>query len=343
MPKKNLKALTKNDVHHFFRKKGLPQYRERQLLRWIYEKNAQSIDDITEFSKELRTSIKRDAYLSVLHLLKRQVSLDGTEKYLFALEDENTIEAVMIPEHHRRTLCISSQVGCAMGCRFCLTAQRGFTRNLKAYEIVDQILAVNRLIDPATITNIVFMGMGEPLANMNEVISAIQSIVEMLNISKRKITLSTAGITPRIMPFARKSHPVNVAFSLNATTDEIRNRIMPVNKKYPFKTVLDVLKKYPLEPSRKLTIEYVLIRDINDRAEDAQRLVDLLNGIRCKVNIIPLNPYDGLTMKRPSEIKTLAFQHLLTRSRMRAFIRDSRGKDILAACGQLRATTQKID
>jgi 23S rRNA (adenine2503-C2)-methyltransferase len=343
MPKKNLKALTKNDVHHFFRKKGLPPYRERQLLHWIYEKNAQSIDDITEFSKELRNSIKKDAYLSVLHLLKRQVSHDGTEKYLFALEDENTIEAVMIPEHHRRTLCISSQVGCAMGCRFCLTAQRGFTRNLKAYEIVDQILAVNRLIDPATITNIVFMGMGEPLANMNEVIPAIQRIVEILNISKRKITLSTAGITPLIMPFARKSHPVNFAFSLNATTDEIRNRIMPINKKYPFKTVLDVLKKYPLESRRKLTIEYVLIRDVNDRAEDAQRLVDLLNGIRCKVNIIPLNPYDGLTMKRPSEIKTLAFQHLLTRSRMRAFIRDSRGKDILAACGQLRATTQKID
>lgn len=341
MPKENLKALTKNDIFHFFRKKGLPQYRARQLLHWIYEKNAQSIDDITEFSKDLRSSIKKNAYIGVLHLLNRQISFDGTEKYLFALEDENTIEAVMIPEHHRRTLCISSQVGCAMGCRFCRTAQSGFTRNLKAFEIVDQILAVNRLIEPEKITNIVFMGMGEPLANMNEVVHAIQRIIEMLKISKRKITLSTAGITPRIMAFARKSPSVNFAFSLNATTDELRNGIMPINKKYPLRTVLAVLKKYPLESRRRLTIEYVLIEGLNDSAEDAQRLVKILSGIRCKVNIIPLNPYEGSTMKKPAEDRILAFQKILMKSGIRAFIRESRGKDILAACGQLRAASYK--
>ena len=341
MPKENLKALTKNDVLHFFRKRGLPQYRARQLMHWIYEKNARSIDDITEFSKDLRSSIKKDAYISVLHFLNRQISYDGTEKYLFALEDKNTIEAVMIPEQHRRTLCISSQVGCSMGCRFCRTAQSGLTRNLKAFEIVDQILAVNRLINPARITNIVFMGMGEPLANINEVVPAIQKIIEMLKISKRKITLSTAGITPRIATFSQKSPSVNFAFSLNATTDELRNRIMPINKKYPFRKVLDVLKKYPLESKRRLTIEYVLIEEFNDTAEDAQRLGALLSGIRCKVNIIPLNPYEGSPMKRPEEEKILAFQEILMKRGTRAFIRESRGKDILAACGQLRAVTNK--
>jgi len=341
MPKENLKALSKNDICHFFKKMGLPQYRVRQLMHWIYEKNAQSIDDITEFSKGLRSSLNKNAYISFLHLLKRQISRDGTEKYLFALEDKNTIETVFIPEHHRRTLCISSQVGCAMGCHFCHTAQKGFTRNLKAFEIVDQILTVNRLIEPKKVTNIVFMGMGEPLANMDEVVHAIQRIIEMLKISKRKITLSTAGITPHIMTFARKSPSVNFAFSLNATTDALRNRIMPINKKYPFRTVLDVLRKYPLESGRMLTIEYVLIEGLNNSAEDAQRLVKLLSGIRCKVNIIPLNPYEGSTMKRPQEDKMLSFQDILMKSGTRAFIRESRGKDILAACGQLRATSCK--
>jgi len=341
MPKENLKALSKNDIFHFFRKRNLPQYRARQLLHWIYERNVQSIDDITEFSKDLRSSIKKDAYISVLHILERKISGDGAEKYLFKLEDNNTIEAVMIPEHHRLTLCISSQVGCAMGCLFCRTAQSGFTRNLQAFEIVDQILTVNRLIVPEKITNIVFMGMGEPLANMNQVLHAIQAIIESLNISKRKITLSTAGITPKILTFGRKSPSVNFAFSLNATTDLTRDRIMPINKKYPFKSVLAVLREYPLESKRKLTIEYVLIEGLNDSSEDAQRLVKLLSGIRCKVNIIPLNPYEGSTMKRPEEAQVLAFQAILMENGIRAFIRESRGRDILAACGQLRADSHR--
>ena len=315
----------------------MPRYRAEQLFQWIYKRYVSSIDEITEFSRELRNTLNEAAFISNLALVKRLTSQDRTEKFLFTLEDGNAIESVLIHDEGRLTLCISSQVGCAMGCRFCLTGKQGFIRNLKSYEIVDQITAVNKLIMPEKISNIVLMGMGEPLANFDEVVEALWRIVDFIGISKRKITLSTAGIVPKMLLFAKKAPEVNIAVSLNATTDEERNELMPVNKKYPLSSLIAACKKYPLQPTRRITFEYVLIDGKNDSVEDALRLVHLLKGIQCKVNLIPLNIHRESSLKRSPDKKILAFQNILLKNRIRAFIRGSKGPDILAACGQLRA------
>lgn len=333
----NIKCLAKREIDAFIEEKGLPLYRASQLIHWIYERGVSGIEEITEFSKELRHKLSSMAFISSLVLVQKLKSSDGTEKFLFSLEDGNTIESVLISEDGRQTICVSSQVGCAMGCSFCLTGQSGFIRNLKAYEIIDQIISVNRLISPGKISNVVLMGMGEPLANFEEVIDAIQRIVDFIGISKRKITLSTAGIVPKMLLFAGKAPEVNLAVSLNATTDEERSGLMPVNKKYPLASLMAACRKYPLRPSRKITFEYVLIDGKNDSIQDASRLVHLLKGIRCKVNLIPLNINPESGLKKPSDEKILAFQNVLLKKRIRAFIRESKGRDISAACGQLRA------
>jgi 23S rRNA (adenine2503-C2)-methyltransferase len=324
-------------MYRFIESLNLPRYRGDQLIRWLYKKGAASIDEITEFSKELRNSLNDVAYISNLALVKQVKSSDKAIKFLFALQDFQKIESVLIPDEDRLTLCISSQVGCAMGCLFCRTARCGLVRNLKSYEIVDQIISVNRNIKPAKVTNIVLMGMGEPLANFDEVVDALWRITEFFGISKRKITLSTAGIVPKILLLPRKAPEINLAVSLNATTDEVRNEIMPVNKRYPIRSIIDACNKYPLQPSRRITFEYVMIDRKNDFPEDAYRLVKLLSGIRCKVNLIPLNPYPGSELKKATDEKVFAFQKILLQHKVRAFIRESRGQDILAACGQLRA------
>ena len=290
----------------------MPLFRARQLLHWIYEKYAQSIGDITELSRKLREQLSETAYISNLAIKKRQVSNDGTEKFLFGLEDGETIESVLLYDKDRLTLCISSQVGCAMGCRFCLTGKLGFKRDLKAHEIVDQIISVNRHIAPRRTTNIVLMGMGEPLANLNNVTEALWRITGLMKISKRRITLSTAGVVPKIMSLADSAPRVNLAISLNATTDEVRNRIMPVNKRYPLKSLLQACRRFPLETGRRITFEYVLLQGINDSAEDARRLIRLMRGARCKINLIPFNPYKDSEFKSPSADRTLSFQKILT-------------------------------
>jgi 23S rRNA (adenine2503-C2)-methyltransferase len=337
LTKLNLKALDKAGISRFVESLGLPRYRADQLIRRLYKKYAVAIDEITEFSKELRNLLRDVAYVSNIELVKQVNSKDKTRKFLFSLEDKQQIESVLIPDEDRFTLCISSQVGCAMGCLFCQTARCGLVRNLKSHEIVDQIIAVNRIINPAKVTNIVLMGMGEPLANFDEVVDALWRIVEFLGISKRKITLSTAGIVPKLLLLPQKAPEINLAISLNATTDEVRNEIMPVNKRYPIKSLIDACKKYPLQPGRRITFEYVMINGKNDSHEDAYRLVKLLSGIRCKVNLIPTNPYPGCELKRSPDEKIIAFQKILLKNNLRAFIRESRGQDILAACGQLRA------
>ena len=356
MTKLNLKALDKAGISRFVESLGLPRYRADQLIRRLYKKYAVAIDEITEFSKELRNLLRDVAYVSNIELVKQVNSKDKTSKFLFSLEDKQQIESVLIPDEDRFTLCISSQVGCAMGCLFCQTARCGLVRNLKSYEIVDQIIAVNRIIQAENpplipplkkggkggfpdrkITNVVVMGMGEPLANFDEVVDALWIIVEFLGISKRKITLSTAGIVPNIFLLPQKAPEINLAISLNATTDEVRNEIMPVNKRYPIKSLIDACKKYPLQPGRRITFEYVMINGKNDSHEDAYRLLKLLSGIRCKVNLIPINPYPGCELKRSPDEKIIAFQKILLKNNLRAFIRESRGQDILAACGQLRA------
>ncbi|TAN40454.1 MAG: 23S rRNA (adenine(2503)-C(2))-methyltransferase RlmN, partial [Nitrospirae bacterium] len=279
------------------------------------------------------------AYVGSLKPAKRVQSADGTEKYLFELHDGETIESVLIPGEDRLTLCISSQVGCAMGCTFCLTGSLGLVRNLEVYEIIDQVLAVNRMIGPSRkVTNIVLMGMGEPLANLDNVAEALWRFTTLLGISKRRITLSTSGLVPKIGLLPVKAPEVNLAVSLNAATDSVRDSIMPVNKKYPIRTLLEACRRFPLSPGRRITFEYVLIGGLNDSPEDARRLAGLMKGLRGKINLIPLNPHPATGMKRPTEETVLAFENILVRQGLTVMIRDSKGQDILAACGQLKAS-----
>ncbi len=337
MKKINLKALSKQELESFIKESGLPPFRARQILRWIYEKYVNSIEDITELSKDLRENLSKKAYISNIELLDRQTSKDGTKKFLFRLEDGETIESVLIPDEDRLTLCISSQVGCAMGCKFCLTGKLGLKKNLKTYEIIDQIIFVSRLLMPARLTNIVLMGMGEPLANFDNVVEALWRAVELMKISPKRITLSTAGIVSKILELSKKAPMVNLAISLNATTDETRNYIMPINKTYPIKMLLDACSKFPLPKGRRITFEYVMLKDINDTLEDAKRLVRLLKSIPSKVNLMPFNPYSDSEFKRPDDERVLNFQKILLKGNITAIIRKSKGLDILAACGQLKA------
>ncbi len=336
MQKINLKALSKQEMDTFVNEQGLPAFRAKQLLHWIYERRIGSIEEITELSKDLRQSLSRIAYISSLRLLDRQISADGTEKFLFGLEDGESIESVLIPDKERLTQCISSQVGCAMGCLFCLTGKLKLRRNLRAYEIADQVLSVNRLIQ-GRVTNIVLMGMGEPLANFDEVVEALWRMTGLMKISKRRITLSTSGIAPKILELSQKAPRVNLAISLNATTDKVRDRVMPVNKKYPLKVLLDACRRFPLEPRRRITFEYVMLGGVNDSEDDAKRLIKLLKGIPCKVNLIPFNPFEGCDFKRSLDEAVARFQEILLNGDITALIRKSKGQDILAACGQLKA------
>ena len=356
MQKTNLKSLSKDEMKDFVKTQGLPDYRAKQILHWIYEKKAESIDQITELSKETKKKLSDSAYISNLKLLNRQSSKDSTEKFLFGLEDGESIESVLIPDKDRLTLCISSQVGCTMGCSFCLTGKIGFKRNLKAHEIVDQIISATRVISSKLkvkssesiirplvkrssggITNIVFMGMGEPLLNLDEVIEALKRITGLMGISKKRITLSTCGIAPKITELYKKAPHVNLAISLNAADNKTRDIIMPINKKYPLEPLLASCRKIPFSPRTRITFEYVMLDNINDRPSDARKLASLLRGIPSKVNLIPFNPYEGSRFKRPSDDKVLAFQKILIDGNITSFIRKSKGQDILAACGQLKA------
>ena len=339
----NLKSLSKEEIRRFTEEQQLPRYRAEQLLHWIYEKNAGDIDEITEFSKELRHGLKKAAYISNLSLKERLISQDGTEKFLCSLEDGQTIESVLIRDEGRHTLCISSQVGCAMGCVFCLTGKGGFVRNLEAYEIGDQIIAVNRLIRPQRVTNVVLMGMGEPLLNFDNVVDALWRIAGFMGISKRKITLSTSGIVSKISLLPEKAPAINLAVSLNAASDDVRSRLMPVNKKYHIQSLIDVCREYPLRHGRRITFEYVLIEGENDSPDDANRLVKLLKGVRCKINLIPLNPHAGSELRSPAYDRIIAFQKILLKKNLRALIRESKGQDILAACGQLRSRPETVN
>ena len=336
-PKINLKSLSKEDIFLFIEKIGLPRYRAEQLLSWMYKRHASEIDAITEFSKDLRSHLNGIAFISNLKLVERLQSSDGTEKFLFSLEDGNTIESVLIPDEDRFTLCVSSQAGCAIGCQFCLTGKSGLVRSLKSYEIVDQIIAVNRIISPEKVTNIVFMGMGEPLMNFDNVVESLWRIIQFIGISKRKITVSTAGIVPKMLLLPLKAPDINLAVSLNAADNETRNRLMPINKKYAIESLISACKKYPLQSGRRITFEYVMIDGINDSPDDAHRLTKLLKGVQCKINLIPFNPHSESDFKRPTEKRVLEFQKILLNKNIRALIRESRGQDILAACGQLRA------
>ena len=315
------------------------EFNARQLFRWVYVGGQTDFAEMTDLGRDLRERLSRDFTFVLPQIARCEISSDGTRKYLLSLAAGGEVEAVMIKQAGRMTLCISSQVGCAMGCTFCRTALMKLKRNLTADEIVGQVLAVKedakRFDD--TFNNIVFMGMGEPLHNYNAVVRAIGILIDEfgLHIAPRKITVSTSGLVPAIRRFASEKLNVSLAVSLNATTDETRSLIMPINRKYPLAELLAVLREVPVRKRRSITIEYVMLSGFNDTPQDARRLVKLLHGLPIKVNLIPYNENAGLGFKSPSREQARSFQDALVRRGLNTTIRWSKGDDIKAACGQL--------
>lgn len=340
MKKVNLKRQSISGMVDYLIGLGLKSYRPSQITRWIYQKGATSFFEMTDLTKDEREILDREASMSSIELIKSNGSIDGTCKFLLKLEDGNLIESVLIPEEDRLTYCISTQVGCAMGCRFCLTGMYGFKRNLYPDEIVDQIIFARGILPKdVRLTNIVMMGMGEPLANAKNVFKAIDTITDKdgLAISPRRITLSTAGIIPGLVELGRQKSHINLAVSLNATTDGQRSYLMPINRRYPLSDLISTLKRYPMPPRGRITLEYILLKGINDSLEDAIRLAGLVKGIRCKINLIPFNACPDTIFERPDEETILRFQQILIDRHLTAFIRKSKGNEISAACGQLGA------
>ena len=335
----DIKELTKDQLVSWLENKGIKPYRAGQILKWIYLRQSDTFDIMTDLGKEIRTLLSRHFTINRLEKVCIETSQDGSKKYLFKLEDGKHVESVLIPEKDHYTLCISSQVGCAQGCKFCLTAKGGFIRNLTKREIVDQVRDVkNDLDDSKRLTNIVFMGMGEPLANYNNVVSAINTITDSefgLNFSSRRVTLSTAGLVPKLFDLGRDTS-INLAISLNATDNKTRAMLMPINRKYPIEKLIDACRRYPLKPRRRITFEYILIKGVNDSLEDAKRLVKLLRPIKAKINLIPFNEHEASDFLRPEESVIHKFQEILHQNNYTAIIRHSKGRDISAACGQLR-------
>ena len=336
--KMNIKDLSPAELEEFVSGKGIQPYRARQIGKWVYVRGVSSFDEMTDLSKDLRETLKA-AFTAgdSLELAGEQVSKDGTRKYLFRLADGNQIESVLIPDKKRNTLCVSSQAGCALGCTFCLTGTVGKIRNLKPSEIIDQYLIVNRLTFDS-VTNIVFMGMGEPLDNIDNLVRALENLTDRssLALSPRRITVSTSGIAPKIKELGERIS-VNLAVSLNAPTDEIRNEIMPINKRYPIKELLKASVNFPVPPRKALMFEYVMLSGVNDSDKDAYALGNLLGGINCKLNLIPFNEAHPLPYKSPSMERVLRFQEIVISFGINVRIRKNRGRDILGACGQLAA------
>ena len=312
-------------------------YRVEQVYRGIYEQGAKSFDEITALSRPLRAELAQRFRIGLPEVETKHVSADGTTKYLFRLIDGATVEAVDIPDGARRTFCISSQAGCAMACRFCVTGFWGAGRDLTAGEIVGQVLAIAGRLHAQQSLNLVFMGMGEPLLNLDNVEAAIDVLGEW--ISLRRITVSTVGLVPGIRRMAAWPRRPNLAISLHAPDDLRRSELMPVNRSWPLAELMAALREFPLEPNRKLTFEYLLIADFNDAPTDADALAKLLGGFRAKVNLIPVNPDPvlGERMVPPSAEVVTAFRDRLRARGMVATVRRRRGDDVSAACGQLRA------
>jgi 23S rRNA (adenine2503-C2)-methyltransferase len=340
LDKTDLKELNISELSKLIGSLGKERYRTPQILKWLYSIGVRSFDEMTNLSKKFREELDQISFISELLPLRTEEAKDGTKKFLFQLDDGNRIESVLIPEKQRLTLCVSTQVGCAMGCRFCLTGKKGLKRNLTASEILNQILAARRsLPQDVSITNIVLMGMGEPLANFENTLKALSLMAcpDAFKFSSRRITLSTVGLVPEIERLAREKITFQLAISLNATNDETRSRIMPMSRRYPLKELLSVCRRFPLKPRTRITFEYVLLEGVNDSSKDAKELVKILRGIPSKVNLIALNEAPAIPFKRPSDEKVRAFQEILMESGITAIVRASKGSEISAACGQLEA------
>ena len=333
----DLRNLTLSELEGLVISLGEKPYRARQLLNWLYQNPVSTFEEMTNLSKAFRAKIQSVSYLSTLATTEVKTATDGTAKFLFTLKDGNTIESVLIPEKKHLTICISTQVGCAMGCTFCLSGKDGLIRNLTAAEIVNQIYVIrNDFLKKEQTINIVFMGMGEPLANFDNTCKAIRILTDPLgfNFPPRRLTVSTAGLIPEIKKLGQEL-PVNLAISLNAATDELRNVLMPISRRYPLNKLIKTASQATLPSRKQITYEYILIEGVNDSLKDAQALSSLLRGVRCKVNLIPFNEHNGGTFKRPTIQAVERFQQYLSSQNLRVLVRYSKGNEIAAACGQL--------
>lgn len=328
----NIEELEKLSV-----KLGEKRFRGKQIFNWV-QKGIDNIDEMTNLSKKFKKKLKEVSYADNMDILKvLESKLDGTKKYLMALTDGNVIESVMMKYKHGNTVCVSTQVGCKMGCGFCASTIDGVVRNLTSGEIIGQVLSIQKDINER-ISNIVLMGSGEPLDNYEEVIKFLSIINDPsgLNIGMRNITLSTCGIVPKIIELTEKNLQITLAISLHAPNDELRNKIMPINKVYNIKKLLDTCKKYIKKTNRRVTFEYSLIRGVNDNLDNAVELSQILKGMLCHVNIIPLNEVDEMELKGSTRKKAFEFQKILKQNGIDATVRREMGSDIDAACGQLR-------
>ena len=341
-------GLTQTELSEFVQELGEPAYRAQQIFTAVQQQRVRSFDEITNLPKDLRAKLTDRAAISTLQLESRYISTDGTRRYLMKTHDDRPVETVFIPEERRDTICFSSQSGCPLQCTFCLTAQLGLLRNLTAGEVVEQIIvalndAYGAGVKPPRGTNLVGMGAGEPLLNFDALLKAVRIMGDPdgLHIVPNRITISTAGIAPRIRELATVPNRPHLAISLAAPTDKLRNELMPINKKWPLQELLDACKEFEksLKAGERCTFEYVMLKDVNDSDDQARQLANLLNrhALRAKVNLIPHNPADPLPYQPSTEERVESFREILESKGIHAFVRKPRGRDILAACGQLAA------
>lgn len=339
---KNIKDYDLEDLQKEFINLGEKKYRAEQVFKWLYIDKVKSFDEMTNLSLDLRKKLEQNYTLCNYNIIKKQESSDGTKKYLFDVLDGNAIETVLMQYHHGKTVCVSSQIGCKMGCKFCASTGIKFVRNLSAGEIVEQIIAVEQDINDK-ISNIVFMGIGEPLDNYDNVIKAIKILNNQkgLNIGARHISVSTSGLVPKIYDLANEGIQCTLSISLHATTDEQRSSMMPVNNRYNIETLMQACKDYIKITNRRISFEYALAKDNNDNLEDAKRLVKLLKGMLCHVNLIPINKIDNGQYSKSTNENILRFRDYLNDNGIVATVRRELGSDIDAACGQLRRKNLK--
>ena len=334
---KNIKDYNLNELKEEFVKLNEKPYRAEQVFKWLYESEVTSFDDMTNLSLELRDKLKNEFEFHNFKILKKQESSDGTKKYLFDVLDGNAIETVLMEYHHGRTICVSSQIGCKMGCKFCASTGIKFIRNLTSGEIVEQILAVQR-DENVRISNIVFMGIGEPLDNYDNVLNAIGIInnPKGLNIGARHISISTSGIVPKIYALADRDYQFTLSISLHATNDKKRSEMMPVNNAYNIEELMKACRYYIGKTNKRISFEYALAKDNNDNLDDAKELVKLLKGMLCHVNLIPINKIENGKYVKSTNENIIKFRDYLNSKGITATIRRELGSDIDAACGQLR-------
>jgi 23S rRNA (adenine2503-C2)-methyltransferase len=342
------KNFDRHGLERFAESLGQPSFRGRQIMSWLYRPGITDFSEMTDLAKSFRALLPQYAWISRFEEPHVERSQDGTIKFGFQLTDGHLIESVLIPEEDRNTLCISSQVGCAMDCTFCRTGSMGFARNLLPAEIVNQVCSVRdyllsqtdqQLCGRHNVTNLVFMGMGEPLNNFEHLLTALAILTDQkgLDLASRRITVSTCGIVPKMRPLGEQTN-VNLAISLHAVDDDTRNSLMPINRRYPLSDLLEACRTYPMRKRKRIMFEYLLLAGINDSDAEARQLARMLRGIPCKINLLAFNECEGIPYRSSSPERILAFQEILRAAQYSVFIRNSRGGDISAACGQLAST-----